>query len=315
MTVPSADRRSLPRVSIVIPALNEALNLPYVFARIPEDIHEIILVDGYSEDDTVLVARRLSPDVRVIKQTRKGKGNALACGLAAATGDIIAMIDADGSADPREIPSFVDALLDGADFAKGTRYAKGGGSNDITRLRSLGNRLLTSLFNLCYRVRYRDLCYGYNVFWRHHTPVLGLDATAVSPGDGNEQRWGDGFEVETLIHIRVAKAGLLSPRCRASSMHAYMASATSTRSAMAFACSARSSPNGGKPGAPPRSRPPSRPPRPPPRLGATPWLRFCRRMPPRPFCRRRRKSSPGRRPLPRSGMSPVSVLRSPGMIV
>ena len=199
MTVPSADRRSLPRVSIV---------LPYVFARIPEDIHEIILVDGYSEDDTVLVARRLSPDVRVINQTRKGKGNALACGLAAATGDIVAMIDADGSADPQEIPSFVDTLLDGADFAKGTRYAKGGGSNDITRLRSLGNRLLTSLFNLCYRVRYSDLCYGYNVFWRQHTPVLGLDATAPSPGDGNEQEWGDGFEVETLIHIRVAKAGL-----------------------------------------------------------------------------------------------------------
>jgi glycosyltransferase involved in cell wall biosynthesis len=208
VTVPSADRRSLPRVSIVIPALNEALNLPYVFARIPEDIHEIILVDGYSEDDTVLVARRLSPDVRVINQTRKGKGNALACGLAAATGDIIAMIDADGSADPQEIPSFVDALLDGADFAKGTRYAKGGGSNDITRLRSLGNRLLTSLFNRCHRVRYSDLCYGYNVFWRQHTPVLGLDATAVSPGDGSEQRWGDGFEVETLIHVRVAKAGL-----------------------------------------------------------------------------------------------------------
>ncbi len=208
MTVPSAKRRSLPRVSIVIPALNEALNLPYVFARIPEDIHEIILVDGYSEDDTVLVARRLSPDVRVITQTRKGKGNALACGLAAATGDVIAMIDADGSADPQEIPSFVDALLGGADFAKGTRYAKGGGSNDITRLRSLGNRLLTSLFNRCYRVRYSDLCYGYNVFWRQHTSVLSLDATAAPPADGNEHRWGDGFEVETLIHIRVAEAGL-----------------------------------------------------------------------------------------------------------
>ena len=84
-----------------------------------------------------------------VTQTRTGKGNALACGFAVATGDIIAMIDADGSADPSEIPQFVKALMDGADFAKGTRFTQGGGSNDITRLRSLGNRLLTSVFNVC----------------------------------------------------------------------------------------------------------------------------------------------------------------------
>ena len=65
--------------------------------------------------------RQLWPGVRVVMQTRSGKGNALACGFAVATGDVIAMTDADGSADPGEIPQFVRALAAGADFAKGTR--------------------------------------------------------------------------------------------------------------------------------------------------------------------------------------------------
>ena len=196
-----------PSVSVVIPALNEARNIPHVFAQIPADVYEVVLVDGFSVDDTVAIARELRPDVRVVAQTRQGKGNALACGFAAATGDIIAMVDADGSADPGEISRFVAALLDGADFAKGTRFAEGGGSSDITYLRSFGNYALTTFFNACYSRSYTDLCYGFNVFWRCHLPVLGLDATTSAP-DGGGQLWGDGFEVETLIHVRVAKAGL-----------------------------------------------------------------------------------------------------------
>jgi glycosyltransferase involved in cell wall biosynthesis len=199
---------AVPRVSVVIPTLNEARNLPHVFANMPPDIHEVILVDGYSVDGTVAVARALWPSVRVITQTRTGKGNALACGFAIATGDIIAVVDADGSADPGEIPRFVRALTDGADFAKGTRFADGGGSSDITRLRSTGNRLLTALFNANYGSGYSDLCYGFNVFWRRHADVLGLDSTSPASAGGT-RLWGDGFEIETLIHIRVAQAGLV----------------------------------------------------------------------------------------------------------
>lgn len=197
-----------PRVSVVVPALNEARNLPHVFALIPADVHEVIVVDGHSIDNTKEVARKLRPDVKVIIQNRKGKGNALACGFAVATGDVIAMIDADGSADPGEIPLFVEALVRGADFAKGTRFAQGGGSSDITRMRRLGNRLLSRFVNVLYGTRYTDLCYGFNVFWRRHVPVLGLDATSPPQATGDGRLWGDGFEVETLIHIRVAEAGL-----------------------------------------------------------------------------------------------------------
>src|SRR5215469_15875516 len=198
-----------PRISVVVPTLNEARNLPYVLERLPADVYEVILVDGHSVDDTIAVACRLRPDVLIVKQNRRGKGNALACGFEAATGDVIAMVDADGSADPGEIPRFVDALLGGADFAKGTRFAPGGGSSDITRLRRFGNRGLSELVNWFYGTRYTDLCYGFNAFWRRHVPVLGLDPASPPPSEGDGRLWGDGFEVETLIHVRVAEAGLV----------------------------------------------------------------------------------------------------------
>ena len=197
-----------PRVSVVVPTLNEEKNLPYVFSRLPANVHEVIVVDGHSVDDTIAVARQLRPDVRVVQQTRTGKGNALACGFEAATGEIIAMVDADGSADPSEIPKFVHALLSGADFAKGTRFAAGGGSSDITRLRGLGNHLLGAVVNLCHGTHYSDLCYGFNVFWQKHVPVLGLDTTSPPSPRGDGRLWGDGFEIETLIHMRVAEQGL-----------------------------------------------------------------------------------------------------------
>ena len=203
-----------PKVTVVIPTLNEARNLPHVFAKLPAGLHEVIVVDGHSVDDTVATARRLRPDVRIVRQNRSGKGNALACGFAAATGDIIAMVDADGSADPAEIPQFVQALLDGADFAKGTRFAGGGGSCDITRLRHLGNRVLSGLVNMLCRTKYSDLCYGYNAFWRRHVPVFGLETESDIPAGSGTRLWGDGFEVETLINIRIAQAGLKVDRGR-----------------------------------------------------------------------------------------------------
>ncbi|HEX5740162.1 MAG TPA: glycosyltransferase family 2 protein [Pilimelia sp.] len=194
----------LPRVTIVVPARNEARNLAVVLPQLPAE-HEVVVVDGHSDDDTVAAAVRARPDAVVVQQTRRGKGNALVCGFAAATGDIVVMFDADGSADPTEIPRFVAALCDGADFAKGSRVMPGGGSEDITRVRGLGNRALTWLTNALYRTRYTDLCYGYNAFWRDILPRLALPDPAPA---GDRMRWGDGFEIETVLNCRVARAGL-----------------------------------------------------------------------------------------------------------
>lgn len=196
------------RVSAVIPVLNEARNLPHVFARLPRGLFETIMVDGGSTDGSVTVAREVLPDVRIITQNRRGKGNALECGFRACRGEIVVFLDADGSTDPAEIPRFVAALLNGADFAKGSRFAKGGSSLDITPLRNRGNRVLCSLVNRLYGTAYTDLCYGFNAFWRHMLPDLGFHGDHGDHGHNGERRRGDGFEVETLINVRAATAGL-----------------------------------------------------------------------------------------------------------
>src|SRR5579859_2476357 len=89
-----------PQISVVIPTRNEAYNLPYVLPYIPATVYEVILVDGHSTDDTIAVAQELLPGICILKQTGRGKGNALREGFAHCTGDIIVMLDADGSAAP-----------------------------------------------------------------------------------------------------------------------------------------------------------------------------------------------------------------------
>ena len=187
--------------------MNEAANLPHVLGAIPEDTWEVILVDGRSTDGTVSVAKALRPDVVVVHQTGIGKGNALACGFAAASGDIVVMIDADASMDPGEIPAFVEAVAASpGSYAKGSRLVRSGGSDDLTVIRRLGNRMLVSLVNSLFGTEYTDLCYGFIAFWRRDLDLLGF--ASQSPGSVAEAHRNLGFEVETYLNIRAARAGL-----------------------------------------------------------------------------------------------------------
>jgi hypothetical protein len=190
------DRRSTRKtlVTVVVPAMNEGKNIGHVLRKLPEGLHEVILVDGNSEDDTIEAARDAYPTIRVVVQTGRGKGDAFRTGFAAVTGNLVVMLDADGSADPAEIPRFIEALEAGADFAKGSRFLPGGGSADLTRLRGLGNAFLSGTANLLHGTHFTDLCYGYNAFWTRCLPFISLDVP--------------GFEVETLINLRIAGAGM-----------------------------------------------------------------------------------------------------------
>src|SRR5271165_6718767 len=95
-----------PTISVVIPTLNEAGNLPYVLNTVPRWVDEVIIVDGRSRDDSARVARVLRPDARIVHQARRGKGAALRAGLESAKGDILVLMDADGSMDGRDIEAF-----------------------------------------------------------------------------------------------------------------------------------------------------------------------------------------------------------------
>ena len=144
-------------VSVIVPAKNEAENLEHVLPMIPSWVDEVILVDGHSTDSTIAVAEYLMPSIKVVRQTGRGKGDALRAGFDAATSDIIVMIDADGSTQPSEIPAFVEALVDGADFVKGSRFAAGGGTSDMSNLRRFGNWGFTTLVKVLFGGSFTDL--------------------------------------------------------------------------------------------------------------------------------------------------------------
>jgi glycosyltransferase involved in cell wall biosynthesis len=209
-------------VSVVIPALNEAQNLPHVLRLVPQWLHEVVLVDGRSTDGTVEIARSTWPNnhivakerrsraaqqesaerdrrkqgitLRLVDQKGKGKGSAMREGFEAATGDIIVVLDADGSNDPNEIPAFLGVLLAGADFAKGSRFLQGGGTLDMPLYRKLGNWSFVLMVRLLFGGSYTDLCYGYNAFWARIVPDLDLQAS--------------GFEIETVMNVRAQRLGL-----------------------------------------------------------------------------------------------------------
>lgn len=183
-----------PAVSLVLPVLNEATNIAYVLDQIPACVDEVVLVDGRSVDATVVTARAVRPDIRVVQQTGRGKGDALREGFLVARGDVLVMLDGDGSMTPAEIPHFLYFLEHGYDFVKGSRFMGGGGSRDITRLRRTGNRALVGLVNHLHRAPLTDLCYGFIAFHRRYLGFLDLSRP--------------GFEVETQLTLSALQAGL-----------------------------------------------------------------------------------------------------------
>ncbi|MER6418830.1 glycosyltransferase family 2 protein [Streptomyces sp. NPDC001137] len=181
-------------VSLVVPARNEARNIPWVFEQIPACVDEVILVDGDSIDATVPMAQYILPNVRFVRQNAPGKGNALRTGFLAATGDYVVMMDADGSMSPSEIPHFLHFLENGYDFVKGSRFVEGGGSLDITRIRRMGNHALLATANRLYRASLTDLCYGFCAFRRSFLDQLDLHAS--------------GFEIEAEMITHALRSGL-----------------------------------------------------------------------------------------------------------
>ena len=185
-------RQGRPRISVIMCTLNEEMSLPNVLSKVPAWVDEILLVDGHSSDRTVELARQVRPEVRILYQPGKGKGDALKYGIRHATGEIIVTLDADGSTDPQDMPRFIEPLLGGYDFAKGSRFLNI--RPNMRFHRRFGNWALITTANVLHGTRYTDICSGYNAFWKRVFDVVELTS--------------DGFEMEQEMNVRIKKAGL-----------------------------------------------------------------------------------------------------------
>ena len=182
-----------PPITAVVCTLNEAPNLIHVLPRIPAYVDEVLLVDGHSTDGTVELARSLRPDIRVLYQEGSGKGEAMRYGVEQAAGDIIVMLDADGETDPQDMAKFIEPLMQGSDWTKGSRFTTGWKHKPLHRL--LGNFVIANTCNVLYGTRFSDLCSGYNAFWKNV-----LDRAYL---------WSDdGWNYEPLMIARALRAGL-----------------------------------------------------------------------------------------------------------
>lgn len=184
-------------VGVVIPAKNEEKNLEFLLAKFDKlGYKNILVIDGNSTDRTVDVARCFG--AKVIVQNGRGKGGAVRevlrkCCLDV---DVLVMMDADCSMDPKEIPYYVKSLKSGADVVKGSRFLSGGYTHDMSLLRRFGNMFFMSVVNLLCSTKYTDLCYGFMAFNRHSRKLIAPLLRSQN------------FEIEAEIFVKSKKLGL-----------------------------------------------------------------------------------------------------------
>lgn len=184
------------KVSLLIPTRNEEGCIGQVLKEVNKKIvDEIIIIDGKSEDNTVNEAKHeLRSQDKVIIQKNSGYGDAFIEGFEASKGDIIIMMDGDGSHDPKTIQNLIKKVEQGYEYVMASRYTKGGKSEDDTLLRFTGNKVFTWLTNVVHGTSVTDSLYLYTAITREGFKKLDLS----SPG----------FEFCTEIIVKAHRAGL-----------------------------------------------------------------------------------------------------------
>ncbi len=199
------------KITLVIPAKNEAENISRVMGEIPDFVDEIIVVTSSAQDTTLNGLENLNEKNNVITmfQDHAGKGDAQRKGLSRASGDYICMIDADGSVNLNELKTMLELIIrENLDLVKGSRYLRTGGSEDLTKFRSFGNLALTKIANFLFFKHWSDLAYGFVAYKRDS--IINLNLLS----DSKSRFWfgydyGSGFELETIILTRMARRGFL----------------------------------------------------------------------------------------------------------
>jgi glycosyltransferase involved in cell wall biosynthesis len=162
-------------VSVVVPCRNEKGNIEAAVERIPDmgKNVEIIFIEGHSTDGTFEECERVKkqrPDknVKIIKQPGIGKGDAVRAGVAAASGDVAVIFDADLTSPPEDIPKFFQALIaDKGELIMGNRMVYQMEEQAMRMLNIFGNKFFSTTFSFLLSHKIRDTLCGTKVFWRN----------------------------------------------------------------------------------------------------------------------------------------------------
>ena len=174
-----------PKISLVIPTYNEAGSIANTIKEVPKGVVDEIVVVDISDDGTDEIARKLG--CRVFRQKGRGFGGAFRQGVEHSRGEIIVLMDADGSHNPEDIPKLIARIKGGYDCVLASRYTIESHSEDDTLLRSFGNWMITNLVNFLFHINTTDSLFLYTAIRKDAYRKLKLES--------------DGFEycIELLV--------------------------------------------------------------------------------------------------------------------
>lgn len=175
-----APRAGQPTVSVIVPARNEAGNIPQIFERVPAmgGGTEIVFVEGNSTDDTYAaiereIERRPGAGARLFRQPGKGKGDAVRVGFREAKGDLLMILDADLTVPPEDLPRFYEAWRSGrAEFVNGVRLVYPMEEKAMRFFNHLGNRFFSMAFSWLLQQDIKDTLCGTKVLSKSHYEMI-----------------------------------------------------------------------------------------------------------------------------------------------
>jgi SAM-dependent methyltransferase len=170
---PRASKPERPSVSVIVPARNEAGNITAIFDRTPDmgSGTELVFVEGQSSDDTLSaiereITRHPERCCQLLRQTGKGKGDAVRLGFEHARGDVLMILDADLTVAPEDLPRFLDALVAGkGELINGVRLVYPMQKQAMRFFNLLGNKFFSLAFSWLLGQPVKDTLCGTKVLW------------------------------------------------------------------------------------------------------------------------------------------------------